>query len=296
MGFDQAEIDVISAKGLEAWTSAAGDMNIYGQEITNLVNEYNMGSMDILDKFEILVGLVGEADPLLANDMAELMRTKSFAESSTTFLTYVARGIRAVVDSRTDPTAGYVEPFPGFNELGMKLVLDIRGAPSFEGLWGSSTPIVQALKQYGAFRKDFEAEIRAEREAQAARDRSTYHTGRQAPDNARNKDKPDYVYRRNVLIPDFAKDFRAKFGWKQSNGRSTIGGYQWIRPDDGRGAANSDHLSGGALDLYADTEADRRRIAAWARTDPRVSMVIYEGDDDHEGHHVHVSLKVGYRI
>jgi len=124
---------------------------------------------------------------------------------------------------------------------------------------------------------------------------SNYPTtgGSQASNNAANKNQPAYVYRREVTAPYFADLIKSTF---PSMGVK-IGGLGYIRPADqvgGGKAANSDHQSGGAIDVYASTEQGRLAIANWARQQPGVSLVVYEGNSAHEGHHVHVSFNIGY--
>ena len=124
---------------------------------------------------------------------------------------------------------------------------------------------------------------------------STYPTtgGSQAPNNALNKNEPAYAYRRDVTAPYFADLIKSTF---PSMGVE-IGGLGYNRPpgDVGGGkSANSDHQSGGAIDVYASTEQGRKAIANWARNQPGVSLVIYEGNSAHEGHHVHISFQIGY--
>lgn len=120
--------------------------------------------------------------------------------------------------------------------------------------------------------------------------------GRSAPQNAANVNHPAYVERRTVTVPNFVDDYMARFHPGASR-KKYVGGEGYIRPvtDVGGGkAANSDHQSGGAVDLYADTEAERKAIERWANSRPDVSYVIYSGNKAHEGHHVHVSLLLNY--
>jgi hypothetical protein len=138
--------------------------------------------------------------------------------------------------------------------------------------------------------------------------------GSEAVSNYANRNDPQYVRRRDVGVPAFAQSFQAAFG-KTGTGREYIGGVTSslrgaLRNPSQTGAgrsSNSDHLSGGALDLYGDTVAELEAIARWARAQPGVSFVVYEGQPQHEtgaaggassgvGNrgHVHVSLQVGY--
>lgn len=119
-------------------------------------------------------------------------------------------------------------------------------------------------------------------------------TGTSAPNNYANRNHPAYVHRREVTVPNFVNEFMAKFHPGASR-KKYVGGYQYIRPpsDVGGGKApNSDHQSGGAVDLYADTEEERLAIERWADQHPCVSYVVYSGNKHHQGHHVHVSLKL----
>lgn len=138
--------------------------------------------------------------------------------------------------------------------------------------------------------------------------------GSSAPNNWANRNAPQYVARRNIGVPTFAKAFQAAFG-KTGTGREYIGGVskslQGVLRDPSRvgggKAANSDHQSGGALDLYADTVEELEAIERWASQQPGVSYVTYSGNKYHETGkaggassgvagrgHVHVSLLLGY--
>ena len=123
--------------------------------------------------------------------------------------------------------------------------------------------------------------------------------GSEAVANYANRNDPAYVRRRNVGVPTIANAFNDRFGY---SGRENVGGVTSslrgaLRNPNMTGngrSSNSDHLSGGAVDLYADTEADRKAIERWANSRPDVSYVIYSGNKAHEGHHVHVSLLLNY--
>jgi len=163
-----------------------------------------------------------------------------------------------------------------------------------EGMSASTDAMYQSMLDLWGHHKDFTANYESYQQTEQQKAAAvTSSKGSQAPNNWDSRYQPAYRHRREVWAPQFAQKFQARFGSKQSNGKSTVGGLGYIRPP-GRGANNSDHQSGGALDLYANTEAERLQIASWARSQPGVSMVIYEGNSDHEGHHVHVSLQLGY--
>ena len=131
-------------------------------------------------------------------------------------------------------------------------------------------------------------------------------TGAQAPNNYANRNAPQYVARRTVGVPTFAKMFNAAFGY---SGRDNVGGVTsslvgTIR-DPSRGARNSDHQSGGAVDLYPQSNEEFDEIVRWASSQPGVSLVIGRGRSDHDTgiygppgtsgrSHVHVSLLLGY--
>lgn len=138
-------------------------------------------------------------------------------------------------------------------------------------------------------------------------------TGATANNNWANRNNAAYVHRRNVAMPNFVNSFLAAFG-KTGTGKEYVGGvtasYRGISMDPqyrkgANQAANSDHHSGGAVDLYGDTVAELEAIARWADKQPGVSYVTYWGAAGHETGkagggssgvagrgHVHVSLQV----
>jgi len=129
----------------------------------------------------------------------------------------------------------------------------------------------------------------------------TSYTGRQAPDNWNRRYQPEYRYRREVASPQFAQRFNASFGSVKADGKTyNVGGLGWMRdPRIYGGAANSDHQSGGAVDLYGTSFQQLKDIERWAKSQPGVSLVIYSGNSKHEtgnleSAHVHVSLLLGY--
>lgn len=138
--------------------------------------------------------------------------------------------------------------------------------------------------------------------------------GQGGVNNYANRNEPQYVRRRNVGVPTFVNEFLNKFG-KVGTGREYVGGvtssYRGaLRNPNMKGggrAADSDHLSGGAVDLYGVTVDELEAIARWAQSHPGVASVVYWGNKYHEtgkaggasaGNngrgHVHVSLKLGY--
>ncbi len=286
MNLDPEQSAAVRAKGVEAWAASGGNIAEYNKEITQVVNEYNLGTKGVLGDWTSLAELVGSAsggkDPLMETEMMNLLRTRSFADSYGDFVSMAANAFGVVLANSEG------DPYPGFWDHRDRVIRSLA-VTGDDPLWFNNDPIVQALKNYSTFESDFSTEMQAERERQAAAARAKYHTGSQAPNNAARQDEPDYVYRRETLAPWVADMFKSEF----SGGK--VGGLGYIRPP-GRGAKNSDHQSGGALDLYGANEQQRVAIAAWARSQPWASMVIYEGDSDHEGHHVHVSLQIGYRI
>ena len=284
MGFDADEIAVISAKGLEAWEAAAGNMADYTREITALINDYNMGIVGV--DWVQLIGMA-RGNPVLEQQMQDLYMSGDLYDQRINFIDLADQAFRWQLQQND-----MVEPFPGFSDLHLATLTNLASILDMPEAWTADTPIVDALRNYGTFRKDFEEEWKAEQEAAAARERAKYHGSGQAPDNYGNRYEPDYVYRRETAAYWIADQFNAEFGY---SGKTNIGGLGYMRPPD-RGAANSDHQSGGALDLYGKDEAERIRIAAWARSQPWASMVIYEGDSAHEGHHVHVSIRIGWRV
>ncbi|MCL1599240.1 MAG: hypothetical protein M3094_08655 [Actinomycetia bacterium] len=293
MGLDDEQMAAVQAKGLEAWAAAGGNASEYLKEITQTINEYNMGAKGVLEDWLSLTDLVRGEDPLLASQMDELLRGRDFAASNSDFMGLAAKAIVAIV-AVTEPGE---EPFPGFDGWRVDLFKGLSVSPD-DPLWFSGDPIVQALKNYSAFESDFAEEMAEERRKEEERARAKYHTGSQAPNNYVNRNTADYTYRRDTVVPWAARLFNAEF---DHSGKNNVGGVYgslkgMMRENDGRGAKNSDHLSGGAMDLYGDSEAERVAIAAWARSQPWASLVIYEGNKDHEGHHVHVSVQIGWRI
>ena len=139
---------------------------------------------------------------------------------------------------------------------------------------------------------------------QAQSDAANNYRGSQAPNNAQNKNQPDYVYRRNVTAPYFATTIKDLFPGTE------IGALGYIRPPSNVGggkAKNSDHQSGGAIDVYskggtpAQSDAELTRIANWARNTPGISLVVYEGNSAHQKHgstlgHVHISFDTNFRV
>lgn len=122
-----------------------------------------------------------------------------------------------------------------------------------------------------------------------------YTQGGQAPNNYANRYTSDYVYRREVVAPHYADLIKRTF----PDYGIRIGGLGYMRPpsDVGGGkAANSDHQSGGAIDVYADTKQQLYEIERWAQSQPGISLVVHSGNAAHEGHHVHVSFQVGHRV
>ncbi len=110
--------------------------------------------------------------------------------------------------------------------------------------------------------------------------------GGQAPNNIANRNAPAYVARAQYASGGFTDLLHSTFP-----GITRIGQWRGINvlPGGGR-AENSDHYSGGALDVYADP-ATMAAIYAWAFTQPDVSFPKF-GDADHRDH-VHISLKLG---
>lgn len=128
--------------------------------------------------------------------------------------------------------------------------------------------------------------------------------GGSAPNNYENRNQPAYKYRREVVAPHYASTIKNLFPGAE------IGGLGYIRPPDhvgGGKAPNSDHQSGGAIDVYfkqgtpAESDAMLKQIQAWAMQQPGVSYVVYEGDHNHQKHgrndgHVHISFAVGWQV
>ncbi len=129
-------------------------------------------------------------------------------------------------------------------------------------------------------------------------------TGSEAPSNYANRNQPDYVYRREVAAPYFADVVENRFPGVE------IGGLGYIRPpsDTGGGrSSNSDHQSGGAIDIYfkegSVNQSNQKltEIAGWLRMQPWAGLVVFEGNDAHQkvgsvNGHVHLSIQLGYQI
>ncbi len=115
--------------------------------------------------------------------------------------------------------------------------------------------------------------------------------GHQAPNNYANRNHPDYR-RRAQWIRDVGQNLiTAAFP------HAKVGGVNYYRPPSqvGNGRArNSDHQSAGAVDVYGRNLQELKAIEAWARRQPWASVVIHSGDRHHEGHHVHISVDVGW--
>jgi hypothetical protein len=134
---------------------------------------------------------------------------------------------------------------------------------------------------------------------------SGYGASGQAPNNAALKNTPVYRYRREVTAPHYADLITSLFPGTE------IGGLGYIRPasDVGGGkSSNSDHQSGGAIDVYfknvSPEESDQklRQVANWARSYPEIfSLVVYEGNSSHQkigsdSGHVHLSFNLAHQV
>lgn len=139
--------------------------------------------------------------------------------------------------------------------------------------------------------------------------------GQAGVNNYANRNDPQYVQRRTVGVPSFIAQVQQAFPWSANTGREYFGGvtssYKGAlrspQMTGGGRASDSDHLSGGAIDIYAPTVADLEAIERWAASQPGVASVVYSGNKYHEtgkaggasaGNngrgHVHVSLALGY--
>lgn len=129
-------------------------------------------------------------------------------------------------------------------------------------------------------------------DAQMAGSFNTNVTGsvRRGSSNWANRNEPEYRQRAS-LAKEFGKHILSVF----PNARSA-GQYRDISQASGPGRArDSDHLSGGAIDIRANTHEEMLEIARYARQylGDAVAYVVYEGDPYHEGDHVHISFNLG---
>jgi hypothetical protein len=164
--------------------------------------------------------------------------------------------------------------------------IPLEEATSIQDVMYSS--MLDLWNHYGDYKSNYEAYTSPTANVSAK--------GASAPSNWVNRYQPEYAHRRDVLAPSFASEFKSTF----SGVNPRVGGLGYMRDPNVAGnvgggrASNSDHQSGGALDLYAGSHEDMLRIEQWASSHPAVSYVIYSGNKDHERHHVHVSLRLGY--
>lgn len=109
--------------------------------------------------------------------------------------------------------------------------------------------------------------------------------GAAAPDNWKNRNEPRYVERRNMttnMIPVILNQFPGLHVTSQSR---TLSHNQEIG-----GAANSDHLAGGALDLGFSSKSEADRAAEWLRGLPNVRLVLWQTKGHYD--HIHVSFRL----
>lgn len=105
------------------------------------------------------------------------------------------------------------------------------------------------------------------------------------PNNWANRNEPAYVTRRNIttnMIPVILDKFPGLHVTSQSRSlehNQEIGG-----------AANSDHLSGGALDLGFSSKAEADEAAAWLSSLPNTRIVLWQVKGHYD--HIHVSFKM----
>jgi hypothetical protein len=112
----------------------------------------------------------------------------------------------------------------------------------------------------------------------------------EAPNNYANKDNPLYRARREFAMA-IAPQLEELFGVsaqgsaghmrKPSSGDAAAGGR----------SANSDHYSGGALDLFG-TKEEMVALRNWAIEQPWVSFVRCQSESHHD--HVHLSIDLGW--
>ena len=115
-----------------------------------------------------------------------------------------------------------------------------------------------------------------------------FRTG-EAPNNYTNRHNPLYVARREFAVA-IAPELQRMFG-------VSVGGAGYMRPphpDDakpGGRSHNSDHYSGGALDITGDP-AKLDQLRDWLIEQPWVSFVRWRSESHHD--HLHVSIDIGW--
>lgn len=112
---------------------------------------------------------------------------------------------------------------------------------------------------------------------------------RQVGSAARSEDSGQFYARQQ-----FASQIGAQL--KEMFGLSRVG--QWRGTNVACGgntgrSCNSDHYTGGALDLHG-TKASMRAAAEYLRNQPYVGYVLFETSDGHHDDHVHVSFRIDY--
>jgi hypothetical protein len=268
-------------QGAMSVAGAKENFEVFKGVITGSVNTTNMATIGILPQWNQLMSAAeaqaADGDPSVLNQMNTAMKSVDF---------------QTVLDTikRIEPRM-WEEMRPRLQNLDTE---NLETMQDFE-----NQQMLNMWKHY----KDFSQNYNDYTQIQA----QNYNTpnvrrGKTAPNNAKHKNNPDYLYRKNTVAPYFAQKVMAAFPG------AAIGGLRYVRPANNKGGANvsnSDHHSGGAIDVYhkggSAEETDRmlRNIVRWA-DQPGVSFTVYDGQSAHQtgtsNAHVHISFQVGWKV
>jgi hypothetical protein len=298
---EQPSPEVLWSTALEDYFESIGIDPIKGAEMRANWDKIIADNPEALSNFEAFKG-----ELMFSVNQKNMQAAGVWNQFNEALARYEPEAVQLIRDfmMTNDITKGYPNSHAGSLDVG-----SILGADGTAALQGLTSPFSLDSPQYSSL-LDVWSHHKTFIENYDPTPQQVPHSGSQASNNLANRNHPDYAYRRDVVVPFMANEVLAKrfpgieFGGVHFNGSRVSRGMNIDRA--GSSNPNSDHVSGGAMDLYfkagtaQQTDQKLREIANWLRLQPWASLVVYENDNNHQtgtnNAHVHISFPVGYRI